>query len=204
MYDYSTPGCHSWPIIMSELDEKRETLTWNYPKLHASVVDFLILDIWQAGRCAMCARGRTPSIQAPRPETASLLRDHDHSTGLIRGLLCAGCNSSEWLPLWDLSRINPNMPDTLEIYDTLIGVVERAERYRRQSPTYLLELSIPHGLPPNFVIGRWFAVNIFMNKSGKNERNVGAIPPMDLLLLCLIQSDSWITYSSGRHASNEA
>ena len=38
---------------------------------------------YQADRCAVCAG------------TDHLVVDHDHDTGLVRGLLCSGCNTSE-------------------------------------------------------------------------------------------------------------
>ena len=40
--------------------------------------------VWQAGRCAIC--GGTD---------VELVLDHDHETGLIRGLLCYSCNGAE-------------------------------------------------------------------------------------------------------------
>lgn len=43
------------------------------------------LSDWQNGRCAVCARG------------GELVDDHDHATGLIRGLLCRSCNTREGL-----------------------------------------------------------------------------------------------------------
>ena len=39
----------------------------------------------QDGRCAVCRR-------KPRAKDPSLAVDHDHRTGLIRGLLCMRCN----------------------------------------------------------------------------------------------------------------
>lgn len=38
----------------------------------------------QEGRCAICAR--------PEPEHRMFDVDHDHATGVVRGLLCTSCN----------------------------------------------------------------------------------------------------------------
>lgn len=46
---------------------------------------FLQLLQWQDGRCACCKRKFTP-------RTLPAAIDHDHLTGLIRGLLCKPCN----------------------------------------------------------------------------------------------------------------
>lgn len=43
------------------------------------------LHAWQAERCAICG------------EQESLVVDHDHQTGLVRGLLCQQCNTNEGL-----------------------------------------------------------------------------------------------------------
>lgn len=55
---------------------------------------------WQAGHCAVCGEVRK-----------RLLVDHDHFTGLVRGLLCNRCNSSEGrdfrAPWFELYRANP-------------------------------------------------------------------------------------------------
>jgi hypothetical protein len=45
------------------------------------------LRAWHRGRCAMC--------QVTDWYDNSLVLDHDHDTGKIRGYLCRGCNSSE-------------------------------------------------------------------------------------------------------------
>jgi hypothetical protein len=39
---------------------------------------------WQQGRCAICGTRGEP-----------LVEDHDHVTGLIRGLICRSCNNRE-------------------------------------------------------------------------------------------------------------
>lgn len=43
-----------------------------------------MLRIWQAGRCAVCGK-----------QGLYLVKDHDHETWLVRGLLCRSCNVME-------------------------------------------------------------------------------------------------------------
>lgn len=45
------------------------------------------LRAWQRGRCAMC--------QVTDFFDNRLVEDHDHESGLVRGLLCRSCNTSE-------------------------------------------------------------------------------------------------------------
>lgn len=72
----SAPACATWATTVPEpLDEDD-----NRPAL----------DRWQAGRCAICGTG-----------SEQLVRDHDHETALVRGLLCTRCNTlegSSWHP----------------------------------------------------------------------------------------------------------
>lgn len=49
-----------------------------------TIVDYGRMFVEQRGRCAICSR-----VQEERP----LVVDHDHATGMVRGLLCANCNS---------------------------------------------------------------------------------------------------------------
>lgn len=48
--------------------------------------------LWQDGRCGICGIHQ-------RHESRQLALDHDHDTGLVRGLLCTSCNLQEgWQP----------------------------------------------------------------------------------------------------------
>lgn len=70
-----TPVCWSWPVPASREYADEQTAMW-------------ALQAWQAGRCAVC--GGLLAGMGQR-----LVDDHDHETGLIRGLLCNPCNVSE-------------------------------------------------------------------------------------------------------------
>ena len=48
----------------------------------------------QDGCCAVC---RTPISLRPHPFEARAFVDHDHDTGIVRGLLCHRCNLAEGL-----------------------------------------------------------------------------------------------------------
>jgi Recombination endonuclease VII len=71
---------------------------YNSDELHASfrkrsrefglsIDDLLGLMDKQGGRCAICDR-------APNPGARRLAIDHDHASGVVRGLLCYRCNSA--------------------------------------------------------------------------------------------------------------
>lgn len=47
--------------------------------------EYEALYVWQGGRCAIC--------QHATGKTRRLSVDHDHKTGLVRGLLCRPCNT---------------------------------------------------------------------------------------------------------------
>jgi len=62
------PACWSWDTAISEEhDDDRSAFR-----------------AWHAGRCAVCGY-----------RDVRLVDDHDHDTGLIRGLLCRSCNGRE-------------------------------------------------------------------------------------------------------------
>lgn len=89
-WDTTTPACHDWPVTEEDLlaaaragaiedHDERQRVGWG------------VISTWQRGLCAICgeishdwARGITDWVL-----------DHDHQTGLVRGMLCRGCNISE-------------------------------------------------------------------------------------------------------------
>jgi hypothetical protein len=68
----SDPACWSWPTTPTSESAP-------LPEEEASE----LLHTWQEGRCAICGN------------PGDLVNDHDHQTGLIRGLLCRQCNTNE-------------------------------------------------------------------------------------------------------------
>jgi hypothetical protein len=77
--DPATPACHAWPVPDALLDAAGRVEC-------ASQAARLLAD-WQESRCAIC--GLVPD--------GRLVRDHDHETGRLRGLLCSSDNTREAL-----------------------------------------------------------------------------------------------------------
>ncbi|OQQ12947.1 hypothetical protein B0675_39680 [Streptomyces sp. M41(2017)] len=67
------PACWSWDL------PNEVALRDSDPDVHGLAV----IEEWQASRCAICSA------------TTTLVTDHDHATGLVRGLLCQRCNTAE-------------------------------------------------------------------------------------------------------------
>lgn len=60
-------------------------------KYGISEQDYERLLVEQGGRCAICRTDNPPSWKGRKRATWHI--DHDHATGVVRGLLCFNCNS---------------------------------------------------------------------------------------------------------------
>lgn len=79
----TSQGGREWyPATVRTLLNRRVPACWSWPL--GDVSDWDDLEMWHGGACAMCGR-----------DDVALQRDHDHSTGLRRGLLCSSCNNHE-------------------------------------------------------------------------------------------------------------
>lgn len=74
MITSDTPACWAWAASVADVAHAARC-----PESYGHV----LLWNWQLGRCAACG------------VDGVLHRDHDHATGLLRGLLCRRCNSLE-------------------------------------------------------------------------------------------------------------
>jgi hypothetical protein len=84
------PVCWSWPVP-EDLNDLAEAAVARLSREAAAAVLYsneahaaTALETWHEGRCAICGWNRE-----------ELVTDHDHETGLIRGLLCRSCNTRE-------------------------------------------------------------------------------------------------------------
>lgn len=130
-YLAAEPACWSWPVpddLASWEPPVEYTVGSGEYELPQEVIDDLmavdrtpagraaaLLSWWQDGRCAVCnVRGM------------HLCEDHDHESGLVRGMLCRSCNTREGLDC---------------------GTEGPFARYRERPPTSILGLEIRYWDP---------------------------------------------------------
>lgn len=131
------PACWSWAVTPQDKADAR-----NCPEHFAHV----LLWNWQAGQCASCGIHARPGVR--------FVRDHDHETGLLRGLLCQRCNVLEgWIAAADkpgftvLHGQGENKARRIDRWrdsDKTRLRAERLERYRAVTPAKLLGLVARH------------------------------------------------------------
>jgi hypothetical protein len=115
------PACWSWEADETFLKQLRIQAA-QHPQSTSSVLPehaeaFRMLELWHNGRCGVCGQG---------PSNGTLVRDHDHKTGWIRGLLCDRCN-----------RLEGTSTSLL------------FENYRQQPPSQILDIKVLY-LPSTF------------------------------------------------------
>lgn len=76
-------ACWDWPVEPWHRRRARLAAQCEYLEQCERLARSLLAD-WQEERCAVCGGRRV-----------RLVLDHDHATGLVRGLLCASCNICE-------------------------------------------------------------------------------------------------------------
>lgn len=70
----------------------------------------------QDNKCAICSEEETAPISLKNTQPRRLAVDHDHATGVIRGLLCTRCNTT-------LGKVN----DDTDLLRKMIDYLENAQ-----------------------------------------------------------------------------
>lgn len=93
--DQMAPACWGWPVPEhpaprdpADYWASGEVSDGTLARLRQALKDpdvagLAVIEEWQAGRCGVCA------------SEGELVTDHDHTTGLVRGMLCRSCNTAE-------------------------------------------------------------------------------------------------------------
>lgn len=81
----------------------------------------------QGGKCPLCGKEIDLTV---RGNKSDYVVDHDHNTGLIRGVLCRGCNGAigraqAAIAKWGKQGFN---------YDNIIPYMERMLEYYKRDP----------------------------------------------------------------------
>ena len=125
------PACWSWEVEDRDLEDARtcpehfgHVLLWN----------------WQRGQCAVCA--------CRVDDHPPLIRDHDHETGLLRGLLCRRCNALEGVAKASSEREyrEKNKKWRWGKSGDTQRLAQRFNRYRERSPAAILGLRVRHSM----------------------------------------------------------
>ena len=102
----------------------------------------------QGGVCAICqqpqSRPRKKPGKAHRPPAPRLATDHDHETGVVRGLLCSNCNH-KLIGRWKDPVVLRAAADYLERGNAR-AVQERAQQSREGIPPAEV---VPVDIPPS-------------------------------------------------------
>jgi hypothetical protein len=126
--------------LVQEAYDRRDPACWSWPAPGDGLPDdpWYRLVGWQDRRCAICGTHRQ-----------ELVLDHDHTTALVRGWLCASCNISEGHDGRDVglyAKYRQRNPATIiGVRFRYVGIFGEAEPEPRRAPR--LEES------PSFIIG---------------------------------------------------
>ncbi|WP_370461561.1 endonuclease domain-containing protein [Micromonospora sp. Llam0] len=82
------PACWAWPLLsdVPTVAAGVAPVSVDVNVLPHQRAAYAEMERWHEGRCAVCGHGHA---------VGRLVRDHDHPSGLIRGLLCSSCNTAE-------------------------------------------------------------------------------------------------------------
>lgn len=131
------PWCHALPVNHLSVTLTRQVFA-HYDR---DVAGLLVLGDWQAERCAVCGK-----------HEGQLIKDHDHDTDLVRGLLCRSCNAREAYPINYSSAIEETSGSDLTV-----------RRYLSMPPARMLGLTVHYSrtrnVNPNHMVRQWYAAH---------------------------------------------